>query len=1146
VLRGDERRVVTVLFADLVGFTTMAERRDPEQVKNLVDRCFERLAADVAAFGGRVDKVMGDAILALFGAPIAHEDDAERAVRAALQMQQTFTRWLEDTGAEGLQLRVGVNTGEVLIGGLRAGGDWTAMGDTVNTANRLQSMALPGTVVVGPDTHAATTAAVRFTPLGALEARGRAELVEAWVAEETVAPPGRRLRRADVALVGRDHERVTLDGLVDGAVRRRRATTVVVVGEAGVGKTRLVEEVAARAEREHGALVFEGACVPYGEANVWWPIADALRSAMATPVGTPPRETRDRCKEWVGQAQAGVAVDEIDRVTEGLLHLLGEPSSLEGIDPTRAREEVTRSLVAHVEGWASQRPVVVAISDLHWADDAVLALGAALTERSAHLPFVFLGTARENLLERWRPSVERANQVVLHLDPLDRESAGDLLDQLACEIDEDLRRIVLDRSGGNPFFLEELARLLGDGGGGTGVPHTLRGLVAARLDGLAAAEREVIDSGAILGRRFPKMAVQLMVEKTGTASPAQVERALSELLAKDLLACEDGEFYMFRSDLVREVAYDTLTKAARVKGHFGVADWIERHPTGSVGDRDRVAHHYATAASLVAEVGAVDGLPTDLADRALAALGEALDSAAAVEAYVAVRRYATQALLLSTPALDGPTRVRFLLARAKAAGGLRALEDAEVDLADARFIAEASGDPVLVADVCAVRGLIEQKRGDIAESIALLEGAVETFRSIGDQRRIGDALLGLGTSHIFAGDAVEAEDAFGEALDAFRTLGDLRGEAWAVQNLAWVAFSAGRIDAADAHGSASLAIFEDLGDRGGVAWALGLQAYIRFHQGRFTEAEVLADRVLDEAEGRDDPWAIGMMLALRGSLRLWTGRSAAALAPAEQARERFAAMGDWYGQLLALGVLGRSLVSQGRIEEGFAVIDEGVAVAGTTTSSAAPVIATVHLVTSAAQAGRPDRVVGVDLGFTVDDLEEPEIGFTDCLVADGLLHLQRGEVAEARDQLERLAVVLADETPSAALAALAMVRAAAGDVAGAMAAADEVRTLPLTTYADLSAAATAKALAAARTGDGHLADAQLAFVRETLESTDERLGRSLLALASATADRALGRPVAPGAGTEAAATCPGWATAYRLVAGLGETDQIGQDDGSFT
>ncbi|MGH9051205.1 MAG: adenylate/guanylate cyclase domain-containing protein, partial [Acidimicrobiia bacterium] len=191
VSRPDERRVATVVFADLVGFTTFSESADPEHVKNLVDRCFERLAADVSAYGGQVDKIVGDAIVALFGAPVAHEDDAERAVRAALQMQRTLAelRSLHQVGAE---MRVGVNSGEVLVGALRAGGDYTAMGDVVNTASRLQTAARPGQVVVGPATHGATQGQVRYEPMGSIVVKGREEPVEAWIALEPVAPPGQR------------------------------------------------------------------------------------------------------------------------------------------------------------------------------------------------------------------------------------------------------------------------------------------------------------------------------------------------------------------------------------------------------------------------------------------------------------------------------------------------------------------------------------------------------------------------------------------------------------------------------------------------------------------------------------------------------------------------------------------------------------------------------------------------------------------------------------------------------------------------------------------------------------------------------------------------------------------------------------------
>lgn len=1130
VSRGDERRIVTVLFADLVGFTTMAETRDPEQVKNLIDRCFERLAADVADFGGRVDKVVGDAILALFGAPVAHEDDAERAVRAGLRMQQTLAAWAGEAGVPSLHMRVGINTGEVLVGGLRAGGDWTAMGDVVNTASRLQTLAVPGTVVVGHDTYEATSAVVRYTPLGELVAKGRSALVEAWVAEETLAAPGRRTRRLDVPMVGRGEERTIIDSLVAAAVRRKRAATVVVVGEAGMGKSRIVEEAAARAEVEHGAAVLEGACVPYGEANVWWPVADALRGSFQAPNGTPADETRALCLERVRLALVGATDDEIERVAEGLLHLLGEPNALEGIDPTRARDEVTRSLVTYVEGWAGQRPVVVVLSDLHWADDAVLALGDALAERSSGLPFVLLATARSGLLERWHPATERSNHVVLHLDPLSREEASDLLDELVCDVPEELRELVLDRSGGNPFFLEELASLLGEGGGRSGIPHTLRGLVAARLDSLSRSEQMVIDDAAILGRKFPAMAVHLMVEKSHGLSAGEVDQALADLVRKDLLAVE-GAHYTFRSDLVREVAYDTLTKAARIKGHFGVASWIEQHDTGSAADRDRMAHHYATAATLAAELGGVDGVPADLASRAVEALGRAVDAAARGELHLVVRRLAGQALELAEAAgLDAAGTLRFELARSRSAVAQRDLVVADADLAAAMALAEAAGDPILVARVQAVQGDLEQKRGDLAAAVALLDEASSTFRDAGERRLMAEALLTLGQSHIFAGNDEPAGEAFTEALDAYRELGDRRGEGWAIQSLAWVAFAAGRISEADQRCQESMAIFTDLGDMGGLSWVQGILAYVRYHQGRYDEAELLCDAILVDAKDRADPWAIGMMLTLRASIRLWTGRSAEAIEPAEESVAKFRAMGDWYGQLMSMGTLGRSLVSQGRFDDGFSVIDELQAVADATPSTSAPLIAVAQLVTSAAQAGRPDRVEGIDVEAHFGDASG-EIGFTDGLVGDGLLHLQRGDVAGGRRVLERVVDTLGESASGFSLSSLALARAADGDVAGARTAAAAAGGYA-STYSDRAAAATATALAAARDGDADGAAEALAEVKSILSDTDDRHSRNLLGLAAATVDAALGKPVAPGAGAEAAATSPGWLVAYRKAAGL--------------
>src|SRR3954447_2925223 len=332
----DERRVVTVVFADLVGFTSLSERLDPERVKNLVDRCFDQLAVDITNFGGQVDKIVGDAIVALFGAPTAHEDDAERAVRAALRMQETLCEEASSTGQD-LQMRVGVNTGEVLVGAMRAAGSVTAMGDVVNTASRLQTAAKPGEVLVGPATHAATHQTIAYEPRGLLAAKGRDEPVDTWVAVAPTLPPGYRARRVEAPLLGRDDEVGLLRQAVDSSVRHGRALLALVVGDVGMGKSRLADEVATWSVETHQSVVREGRCVPYGEANVWWPVAEALRAGLGLPEGDDIDAVRAAVREQVATAmRRGPKDPEVQRTAEGLLTLMGfEPSDA---DPTTVRE----------------------------------------------------------------------------------------------------------------------------------------------------------------------------------------------------------------------------------------------------------------------------------------------------------------------------------------------------------------------------------------------------------------------------------------------------------------------------------------------------------------------------------------------------------------------------------------------------------------------------------------------------------------------------------------------------------------------------------------------------------------------------------------------------------------------------------------
>jgi class 3 adenylate cyclase/tetratricopeptide (TPR) repeat protein len=1163
--------VVTVLFADLVGFTGLAESRDPEHVKNLLDRCFQRLVADIEAFGGRVDKIVGDAVVALFGAPLAHEDDAERAVRAALRMQHTLASAGGELGLE-VRMRIGVNTGEVLVGSLRAGGDnraggdYTAMGDVVNTANRLQAAAEPGQVVVGPATYAATRRVIRYESLGAFQAKGREEPVPAWLACSAILPPGYRPQRARTSLVGREAELGMLRGAVEVGLTRRRASLLVLLGEAGIGKSRLAEELATRLRRDHGALVLEGRCVPYGEANVWWPVADALRHGC----GIGPSDPEDRARELTRAAvldalhlgPAEPHAEEVDRVAAGLAHLMGHDSPLRAIDPTRAREEATAALVAFAEHVTAKRPLLLALSDLHWADDLVLGLLDRLLERLGSRRFVLLATARRSLEERWSPPAGRHNALTLTLDPLSVEAAAEMLGALVGDAPAELTDALLARAGGNPLFLEELVALLtesgalGDGPGRPGVPaagalaagdlpDTLRGLVAARLDGLGTVERQVLECCSILGRKGPVTAVTTMAGYY--VAPGDVGPALEALEAKELLVLGhegDEDTWAFRSDLVREVAYGTLTKGDRAKGHAGIARWIEHHEDLT---RDamlsRVTQHWTRAAEIVAELGPLEGVPADAVDRALSWIQRAADRAeASEEPLVAARLYA-EGLALVPGRGDDRHRV-MLLGRARARAALREIEGARADAEAAHRAAVLAGDLVGEARALLVLGDVAQKGSAWDEADDLLVRATARFEELGDAAGEAEALRLRGFGAMFRADLAAAQELLEAAQRRFVALGDRRGEAWALQNLAWCAFYGGRAHEAETRLRTAIEVFSDLGDRGGQAWARGLLAYARFMQGYLDEAEALAEQVREATLERGEQWGLGMMLVLTASVRLWTGRTCSAVERAGEAAELFDRIGDVFGAMQAGAVRGRALVCAGRIEEGLAQLDEVVRLAVTdrdrTFAQVARIGALVQLGESEVTAGL--LAEGEGIGDVAEDALSGELA-----VSYALHLLQSGQPEAAARVLEALGTQAPERRGAYLGAVQALADAALGraDEVGPLA--DEVRATQGATYLDVVLAELARAMAAVAAGDRVAGIEAVREAQAVAGRTEDRvaqalanLGPRLVASGGAPAEPGLGEPGEgePGEGASfegLGRSAPGWQRALGLAAGIAPT-----------
>src|SRR5215210_5937043 len=633
----EERRQVTVLFADLSGYTAFAERLDPEAVKSMVDRALLRLGEEVKRYGGTVDKYIGDNVMAIFGAPVAHEDDEERAVRAGLGMQDAMSEVNAGLPAGAhFALRVGVNTGEVLAGAV--GDAYTVVGDTVNVASRLQTAARPGSVTVGERTMRSTDAAVEYTALEPLELKGKAERVPAWEAVGLIAEHAvRRVAPASESpLIGRRQELDALDSLYERVVREGTSHLVTVVGEAGVGKSRLLREFERRlATHPSAPSVRTGRCLPYGSGIVFWALGEVLRAECGIVESDSSEQAWQKLRSYVAELM-GTESSHSDREAALIGRLLGIDVPAELVphedDPERMREAFLAALRRGIEAIALRRPFVIAFEDIHWADDGMLDAIEHLAQW-VRAPLMLVCLARDELLDR-RPSWGggRRSATQLMLSPLSDEHSRTLVRALLPEGTE-VVPAVAERSGGNPLFAEEMARRITEEGTieAAELPDTVQAVLAARLDSLEPFERRLVQQASVVGRTFPEGALAGLAQAEGR----DLDRALISLQEKDILArvMEGplvGEREMaFKHVLIRDVAYGMLPKAVRSRKHFEVGAFIEQR----MGDRsDEVvallAEHYGRAAALGRESGLAPQELDAMRGRALHFLEEAGDAAA--------------------------------------------------------------------------------------------------------------------------------------------------------------------------------------------------------------------------------------------------------------------------------------------------------------------------------------------------------------------------------------------------------------------------------------------------------------------------------------------------------------------------------------
>jgi tetratricopeptide (TPR) repeat protein len=751
-----------------------------------------------------------------------------------------------------------------------------------------------------------------------------------WVAKGAALPPGYRPRRLASPLVGREAELSMLENAVSLSIRNQRSQVLLLLGEAGVGKTRLASEIAPMVrEQWPNAAVLNGRCVPYGEANPWWPIADALRHGVGVGLDEPLDAARTATTESV----AHVLGDDprTPSVVNGLLHLMGYEGPLRGLDPTRARAEATQALLTYMEAWVRERPVVVRLADLHWADDLVLELIDELSTQLARAPFVFVATARRSLLRRWSPRAGRHNGVVLNVDPLDRRAASQLVDAVApVELPGHVREMLLDRAGGNPLYLEELITLVGDGRGVSAVsdlelPDTLRGLIAARIDSLTTDEQHTLEDAAVWGESGHIEALERLAQGT-RGVPDGVEQTVAMLELKEIITF-DGTHWAFRSDLVREVAYARLTKADRLRRHKGIANYLETASGGRFVDDgfvDTVARHYGEAARLAAELGPLAEAPEDLTERARRWVGEAARRAEQGAAWILAERLHDQALALSGDDVDAQHAedLAHLLGRARARNELWRFDDARDDAALAVSLARRLDDREAKARALSILGEVEARSGAIDEAQRLLDMAIVEYDQLGDVHGRAEARRLSGMAALFAHDYEGAREPVADALEDFRAADDARGVAWALQNLAWISFVRGQIDDAETRLIEAGAVFAELGDHGGQAWTDGLMAFVRFYQGRVPDARELATKVLRESERRADRWGQGMMLLVLGAIDLWEGRTVRAEEYSQRSVGLLRSLGDTMGLEQSLALRSRALLMLGRVAEGNAAIAE--------------------------------------------------------------------------------------------------------------------------------------------------------------------------------------------------------------------------------
>ena len=975
-----ERRVVTVLFGDLSDFTSWAEDLDPERVGVVTDRVLASLAGIVTDFGGHVDKLTGDGIMAVFGAPTAHEDDAERAVRAAAQMQAVVRRLVEQESGGGrrLGLRVGLNTGEV-IAGFQASLSYTVVGDAVNTAARLSDVAGVGAVYAGRTTALTTISAASWRALTPLRLKGKRDPVAAYELVGLRPAGSSGLGLGDEApFLGREREFGALVGRLLDVVEGAGPRAVLVTGEAGVGKTRLAQEVSRFAGELPGARVLWGRVAPYGVGRDLAAVVELVRTACGIVDSDDVDTARERVTRTLSRlghpSWAGPLSPAVGERLQALLGLTDpEPSATRDRatpGPPVGGDQVRQAVATLFSALAAEAPLLLVLDDLHWASRTMLE-GMLDVADQVRGQVLLLALGRPDVIdgvlpEGWWTAIEGADLMVL--PPLEESATERLLRAYlgvpAGALDARVRDTLLRRAQGNPFFLAELLHLLVDRGvlrregerwvldgpvSDALLPAGVQAVLAARIDGLDGAAKGVLRDASVLGLTTARPALEAVGRASGHGRPEVVEGAVTRLLQRRMLEHdEEGVALRFAHTLVRDVAYAGLAKAERARRHAAAAAHFvlgEGGGTGALRTREAdqmAAAHAERAVRLAAEMGPPRTDPSwsarGTAFTALVRLGQ---GALARDDHLGAEGALARALALDAPVYGEPLPADLVVparvARAQALVSLHRLDEAEAELVPALSLCQ-EGER---AGALAVLGQVRRRRGDRVGAREAFVQALAAASSTGVDRLAGEALRQLGLLDYFDGRLRDAEGRFRQAQALAERVEDARGSGWALQHLAWSATTRGDYALADAVLEQAADVFATLEDSGGLSWVAGTEGFVRLLQGRLTEARELARSVLPLGEAMGEHWGVAALLVIESLAAAELGDVPTAAAAAELARTRFEDVVDPWGQALALVAAGVAARGAGELERAVALQAQAVELA-----AEHPVVAGLALVAS--------------------------------------------------------------------------------------------------------------------------------------------------------------------------------------------------------